>query len=204
MIDVDCIVWDFDGVLNANSIEGRLIWKDRLEEDTGLSVEAMRKEVFNEDFLEVLAGRIDLVDHIGRWTDQIGYAPGAIQLIDYWFAQDARPDPQMLAIMDQLKAAGYRQAIATNNEPRRTNFLENEMGFGGRVEAIFSSGRLGVLKPNRDFFDQVLAHLNLPADRVLFIDDSQANIEAAAKLGWQVFHFRDFDYTGLKARLGIG
>ena len=204
MIDVDCIVWDFDGVLNANSVEGRLIWKDRLEADTGLSVEEMHKEVFNEDFLKVLAGRIDLLDHISRWTDRIGYAPGAAQLIDYWFTQDARPDAQMLALMDQLKATGYRQAIATNNEPRRTTFLEAEMGFGERVEAIFSSGRLGVLKPDRAFFDQVLEALKLPADRVFFIDDSAANVEAAARLGWQAFHFRDFDYTGLKARLGIG
>lgn len=203
MIDVDCVVWDFDGVLNRNMVDGRFVWQEDFERDIRQSLESFQEAIFTDTFPEILRGRIDLLGHVAAWTESVGYAPGAAAILDYWFAKDARPDPRMLENMERLAAAGLQQAIATNNEARRTAYIEQEMGFGRRVEAIFSSGRLGCAKPDREFFDTVREVLGTAAERLLLIDDSAANVAAAEALGWQAFLFRDLDYAGLEARLGL-
>lgn len=203
MIDVDCVVWDFDGVLNRNIVDGRFLWSETLEQDTGHSLESVQAAIFSDAFPEILRGRIDLLDHVAAWAESAGYAPGAAAFLDYWFAKDAQPDPRMLGYMERLAAAGLRQVIATNNEPRRTAYIEREMGFGQRVEAIFSSGRLGCAKPDQEFFDRVRGALGAAPKRLLLIDDSAANVAAAEALGWRAFLFRNLDYPGLEARLGL-
>ncbi|MEO1778575.1 MAG: hypothetical protein AAFU63_07270 [Pseudomonadota bacterium] len=36
MTDTPILVWDFDGVLNANTVDGRFVWADRLAQDWGV------------------------------------------------------------------------------------------------------------------------------------------------------------------------
>ncbi|MEL6563335.1 MAG: hypothetical protein AAFQ59_02740 [Pseudomonadota bacterium] len=40
MTDTPILVWDFDGVLNANTVDGRFVWADRLAQDWGVDTEA--------------------------------------------------------------------------------------------------------------------------------------------------------------------
>jgi FMN phosphatase YigB (HAD superfamily) len=47
----------------------------------------------------------------------------------------------------------------------------------------FPSHLVGALKPDADYFEHVLAALGIPAARVLFVDDNDINVEAAARLG---------------------
>lgn len=200
---VDCVVWDFDGVLNANIDEGRFLWSRDFERDTGQSLEKFQAMIFSSRFEDVLRGRLDLRDHVAAWADQVGYDAGADALIDYWFKHDAWPDGRMVRIMDAVARTGCRQVIATNNEPRRTAYIDTEMGFGARVERILSSGRLGHVKPERAYFETVCTTLGLPAERLLLVDDSATNIRAAMALGWQGHLFRHRDHAGLESRLGL-
>ncbi|GHB17671.1 hypothetical protein GCM10007094_01550 [Pseudovibrio japonicus] len=63
------------------------------------------------------------------------------------------------------------------------------MGYKDRVEAVFSSCRMGVLKPSVAFFQYIIQSLNVPAERMLLIDDRVANVRAAQDLGWKAFYF---------------
>ena len=49
----------------------------------------------------------------------------------------------------------------------------------------FLSFELGWLKPDRELFDGVAALLDLPADRVLFLDDNQINVDGAREAGFR-------------------
>ncbi len=53
----------------------------------------------------------------------------------------------------------------------------------GWFEFRFASHEMGVLKPDREVFELVLARLGLPAERVLFLDDNLLNVEGAASCG---------------------
>jgi putative hydrolase of the HAD superfamily len=47
----------------------------------------------------------------------------------------------------------------------------------------FLSYRLGLLKPDRDCYEAVLAELDCPAQQVLFIDDNAINVDGAKAVG---------------------
>lgn len=203
MMGIACIAWDFDGVLNDSIRDGRFLWADTVSEDIGHNIEAFLDDLFKTDFAEVVTDKVDLLDLVEVWAKREGYAPGAAHFLDYWFRKDALADPEMLRIMDEVAAIGIRQVIATNNERRRSDYIEHQMGFGNRTERLFSSGRLGVAKPDPAFFRCIEEALDLSGEQLLLVDDTPKNVEAARTLGWQGHHHARGDYFGLRRVLGL-
>ena len=201
MIDVDYVVWDFDGVLNANIVDGRFIWADNFERDIGQSLESFTRAIFNAEFDRILRGEKDLLAHVSAWLTAVACARSPESILRYWFESDSHVDLELLAVMERVAAAGGKNIIATNNELRRASYIEKEMGFGSRVERIFASGRMRCLKPEAKFFREVTRERVSPG-RVILIDDNHQNLRAARDLGWHTHHFAG-DYDRLKARLGL-
>ena len=62
------------------------------------------------------------------------------------------------------------------------------MGYDALVDGSCYSSEVGAMKPDRAFFERVLADLDIDLDdpgevaRVGFVDDLEANVEAAARL----------------------
>ena len=52
-------------------------------------------------------------------------------------------------------------------------------------KGYWASNEIGMVKPDRETFEWVLAQIGLPAEAVLFFDDRQDNIQAAGELGIQ-------------------
>lgn len=61
------------------------------------------------------------------------------------------------------------------------------------LQRRFISHQMGVRKPTRESFDHVARELGLPPERILFFDDTQANIEGARAAGLQAVHVRSPD-----------
>src|SRR5919106_6375789 len=189
MIDVDYVVWDFDGVLNANIIDGRFIWADHFERDIGQSLESFTRAIFNDEFERILRGEKDLLDHVSAWLTAVACARSPESILRYWFESDSHIDLELLEVLERVAAAGGKNIIATNNELRRASYIEKEMGFGSRVERIFASGRMRCLKPEAKFFRRGTDDLGVSPDRVILIDDNLRNLGTARDLGWHTHHF---------------
>jgi glucose-1-phosphatase len=58
----------------------------------------------------------------------------------------------------------------------------------GLFEHRFLSFQLGVLKPDLTAFQKVADLLDVPAERVLFLDDNAVNVAGAAAAGFQATH----------------
>lgn len=56
---------------------------------------------------------------------------------------------------------------------------------------IVVSGHEVLVKPGSAIFALAARRFGHAPERMLFIDDNLANVEAAARLGWQTHHFRD-------------
>lgn len=203
MPDFDCVVWDFDGVLNANIRDGQLVWASTIIDDIGHGVEDFIDDLFSGGFADIIVGKVDLLDVVRAWTDRVGYAPGAEQFLSYWFEKDALTDPVLIVMMDMLAKRGIRNVIATNNEARRASYIEQQMGFGKRIDHMFCSGRMGIAKPDPAFFIHVQQTLQIPHQRLILVDDKAANVEMATALGWQGYHYTEADHLGLRSRLGL-
>lgn len=186
---VSVIAWDYDGVLNRNTIGRHFIWVDDFERDLGHPPGPFIETVFGGDLEALLTGRVDLRDKVQTWVEQVGYAHDADHLLNYWFNADVRPCPVMHDHVDRLSSHGIRQVMVTNNEARRAAFIEHELGFGDRLEHIFAAGKLGLAKPDARFYEAVSETLNVNPDEILIVDDFEENVEAAIDCGWQGIHF---------------
>jgi putative hydrolase of the HAD superfamily len=190
MAELKVIAWDFDGVLNQNIVDGRFLWADTFEADLGQSLSSFQHHVFGGDFDDIMTGRVDLRDRVASWTNAVGFADGPDALLAYWFAKDSLPDPAMLRLMQIMSQRGVRQVITTNNEARRARYIEDEMGYGARVERVFASGRIGLRKPDPAYFRHVSDCLKVEPESVLLVDDVEENVKQAAALGWKSFLFK--------------
>ncbi|QFS81452.1 Phosphatase [Roseivivax sp. THAF40] len=201
--DLHLVAWDFDGVLNDGFRDGRAIWADNFERDLGHPISSFRDHFFGDRFEAVVTGREDLRAAVADWADKVGYAHGADTVIRYWFEQDRHPVPAMLERLDRLADRGMRQVIATNNEAHRARFIEDEMGYGTRVETVFASGRMGLRKPDPRFFHHIAAETGVTPGNILLVDDLEENIAAARDAGWQGYHLTDIHENDLDAVLGL-
>lgn len=183
------IVWDFDGVLNANVVDGHFVWADNLHADWGIDRDAFVQHLFQSGQMQhVVRGQIDLLDVVSDWFISTGHDLDPEAFLAYWFEQDALPDREVIGLM--TSSAG-RHVIGTNNEARRASFIETQMGFTDCVEHVFASGRMSCAKPDDAFFQPIERWSNLPPAQHVLIDDTTKNVEAAQRRGWAGFHFTD-------------
>lgn len=67
----------------------------------------------------------------------------------------------------------------------------DEHPIGDYFEQCFLSYEMHLAKPSEEIYREVLRRAEIKADETLFIDDSLENLEAAARLGLQIFHEND-------------
>ena len=60
-----------------------------------------------------------------------------------------------------------------------------------RFRDIVVSGTEKLAKPAPQIFELAARRFGIDPSETLFIDDNDANVAAAERLGWQVHHFRD-------------
>ena len=188
------ILFDVDGVLvhgyHAKPAFSRH-WDEQLETDFRISRTDFRDRFIGTIFeSEVLTGKLSLYEALQEVLPTIGHDGDPQKLIDYWMERDAVTTPGLLPYVERLHACpSVRLFIATNQESVRASYLMNTMGFGRYFQDIFNSARLGVLKPNPQFFARIEELLNRPSEKPTFFDDRE-NVVAAARLaGWDAHQF---------------
>ena len=73
--------------------------------------------------------------------------------------------------------------LASNQMRYRARHMSQDLGYSRLFDREFYSCDIGHKKPEAAYFLAILADLELPPERVLFIDDSEANVAAALGLG---------------------
>ena len=105
------------------------------------------------------------------------------------FPETMAPLP-LYGMLEELHARGKRLYGLTNYpEPSFTLTCARFPHLVDTLDGVIVSSREKIVKPSPEIFRllQSRFHLN-PAD-TLFIDDSLANVEAAARLGFRVWHY---------------
>lgn len=74
--------------------------------------------------------------------------------------------------------------LATVQEHERARHIWGELALRDRFDGMHYAVALGAAKPDARFFAAVEAGSGFRADEVFFIDDKQANVDAARRWGW--------------------
>ena len=98
----------------------------------------------------------------------------------------------MPELLGKMAEAGY-EMHACSNYPMWHRYIENKLNLGKYLEWTFLScegAMQGLRKPNPAAFEAVIKHLGRPAEELLFVDDREVNVNAAAAAGMQAIHFQ--------------
>ena len=100
-----------------------------------------------------------------------------------------------IAIIEMLKSKGCRVVCGTNNILPFYNAI-NAAGYYNLFPKVYSSFKIGISKPDPEFWRYIAAEENVNLSDMFFTDDNAANIKAATSLGIKAHQFKDPD--GLK------
>jgi len=92
-------------------------------------------------------------------------------------------------LLTMLKEKGYSLYGLSNWSAETFPMVRHEFEFLNLFDGIILSGEVKLIKPEPEIFELCLQRIGEPADQCLFIDDSEVNINAAKKLGFDTVHF---------------
>lgn len=99
----------------------------------------------------------------------------------------SQPYQTTFDVLDKLCRKNIYHLSTINDESLELNkYRIKKFKLDKYFRNFFSSCYLGVKKPHKEIFEKVLAITNANPAKCLFIDDREANAEAAASCGFQV------------------
>jgi len=109
-------------------------------------------------------------------------------------------NPKMMELIEELKKKYYRVAMLSNVTTSRSKAIR-DLGVYAPFNPAVLSCEIGCSKPDKQAFKILLEKLgNVPAQKCIFIDDKQDNIDVAKKMGFDAILFTSCDE--LKIALG--
>lgn len=94
------------------------------------------------------------------------------------------------SVLLQIKKLKKKYRIICGTNTIKSHFeVHSQFGNYDIFDFVYSSHSLGVLKPNRNFFNQVIEAENVLPHNIFFVDDRQENIESAKKIGMNTHLF---------------
>jgi putative hydrolase of the HAD superfamily len=132
-------------------------------------------------------------NEINFWED---YANSSgIKLPDHWLKQlnEARfralkAIPGMVDLVKNLQKQGFQTALLSNAKESKV-LIKSQLGYYELFNPALFSYKLGVSKPDPEAYHILLAHLKIPAEAILFVDNKIENVEAAKSLGMDAVLF---------------
>jgi putative hydrolase of the HAD superfamily len=180
------VLWDFGGVILSSPFEAF----NHYERDHGLPTDFIRtvnatnhhenawarlerNELSHAEFDGVFAQESAALGHRVPGRDVLGLLAGEIR-------------PEMVALLDRVKAAGYLTACLTNNVVGDHATDERAAQVGAvmmRFDAIVESSKVGVRKPETRFYEIACELLGVHPSQCVFLDDLGINLKPAAVMG---------------------
>jgi 2-haloacid dehalogenase len=155
--------------------------------------------------METFLAEVTTAEWNGRQDEGRSWSEGIAELVAEHPDQRAlieafhRRWPEMLAgeipgsvdVLRDVRATGARLLALSNWSSETFPFALERFPFLAWFETIVISGDVRARKPHPAIFEHVIGELVVEPSSTIFIDDSEANVEAAQALGFLALHFAD-------------
>lgn len=138
-------------------------------------------------------GTLSIGDYWAGVARDLGASWSPLDVHELW-AIDHRMwlsvDPATLAVLHALRDGGTRLALLSNAGADFGGWLRHG-SFAPLFERVFVSGELGLLKPDADVYEHVIAELGIAASDLVFVDNKPVNVDGARAIGGAGHVFTD-------------
>jgi len=197
MAEIKTIISDFGGVLTTPLLQSFMAFQDQTgitTETLGRGMQAAAEANGENPLFEMERGEITEVAFLELLTDHLepllGHRPEMHRFKEIYF-EALDPNPPMIELMRELKAAGYRMAMLTNNVREWEPLWRSMLPVDEIFETVVDSGFVGCRKPESRIYELTLERIAEPAEACLFVDDVLVNVEGARRAGLHAVHFQD-------------
>jgi putative hydrolase of the HAD superfamily len=160
-------------------------WRHRLPYDTGLPAAKYWRRV------------LETLGHSSRALDQDAVIDHLVEAdVASWTEYRA----EVWDLAQSFRVGGGRTAFLSNGVPEAMARIRTDRPLERWFDVVIASCEVGVAKPDSLIFRMCLSRLGVEASRALFVDDRIENIEGAASIGIQTFHFAGVDSVSRLAR----
>jgi putative hydrolase of the HAD superfamily len=207
--EIEAVVCDFGGVLTTPLLASFMAVQDEIgitPENLGKAMRAVAEEDGENPLYALEKGEVaetDFLERLGEALEPLlGHHPQLHRFREIYFAA-LHPNPPMIELMRELKSAGMRMAMLTNNVREWEPLWRPMLPVDEIFETVVDSGFVGVRKPEAQIYELTLERLDLPAEACLFVDDLLPNIEGARAAGMSAVHFRDNEQAIAEIRAAL-
>lgn len=186
------IIFDFGGVIydidhNLSKLAFEKLGVDRFDQLYG-------HEIQTEIFEDLETGKINPADFLEKLKIYLSENTTIQQIEDAWCALLIGVEAEKIKLLQKL-GENYNLYLLSNSNlihyKRFIKQLEEHGDFRGLFKGVWFSHEKGMRKPDARFYLDLLEENNLKAEETLFIDDLDANIEAAQKLGIKAYYLKE-------------
>ena len=200
MADFDAVMWDFGGVFSPSPF-------------TTVTTLGREKGYDPDRFFAAVFGPYD-VDGDHPWhrleRGEVDFMGAREEIMSIARADGMEADPielftrmgevgggmrvEVIELATTLKTRGFQTAIVTNNAREFRENWTKSVPIAEICHAIVDSSEIGIRKPDPRIFEHALETLGgIDPSRAIFVDDFEANVEAAEALGFRGVLMKD-DY----------
>ena len=152
---------------------------------------AMAGEISDAEWMDLVADRLPVERDEARAA------------VAEWQSYRGEPDPDALAFVRAVRAAGRPVGLATNATDRLRGDLD-ALGLADEVDTVISSWEIKVHKPAPEYFAKACELIGVEPKFVLFVDDDERAVRGARAAGLSAYRWSGTEHVPylLKA-LGI-
>ncbi|HEV8190171.1 MAG TPA: HAD family phosphatase [Ktedonobacterales bacterium] len=131
-----------------------------------------------------------------EWIEELrqvtGWDPPRIDAFmrDHWDVYCGTPNVELAAYLGSLRPH-YKTALLSNSGVGARREEEARYHFSQLVDCIIYSHEVGIAKPDQRIYAIACERLGVSPEEVVFLDDAERNIAAAAAHGLHAICFRD-------------
>ena len=183
------IFWDFGGVITSSPFEAF----NSFEEDNDIPKDFIRKvnstNPYENAWAQLEQSKISLKEFDSLFAKESKKLGKEIQGREVLSLLQGEVRPKIVKAIKKFKSLGFLQACLTNNfdsEDRDISALddknEERIEIMQLFDFIIESKKVGVRKPNNEFYELALSETKVDPEKTIFLDDLGINLKPARKL----------------------
>jgi HAD superfamily hydrolase (TIGR01509 family) len=184
---IKAVFFDFDGVLTLEA-RGSFALSQYLETKLNIDFRVILTAL-NRRHEEMLTGKLDYDDELNIISQEIGATVTSELLYQGMVA--VTPNQAMFNLVSDLRARSVIVGIITNQSKIRIKKVRNEFMLDSKFDRIISSGDVGHTKKDIEIFQLAVDRLDVAPDEILFIENTESNLEIPKQLGWRTYFHDD-------------
>ena len=182
----DALLFDLGGVVMGLDWDRMFkCWADAC----GASPQELRRRwTLDEAYERHERREIGELEYFASLRKSLGVEIGDEALREGWGAIFTDPIDETVALLETLEDRVPLYAFSNTNAAHHAVWRARFAGALTSFRRVFVSYELGLRKPDRAAFHQVAREIGVRPERILFFDDTLANVEGARAAGLQAVH----------------